>query len=185
MKKAFVALCISCIVLSLLISLSGLAQTTAIGEKNKELVLQYQERVNSRDSKGAAAYISKDMKNFGRVVGPEGVQRVLDDVFTTFPDWHAETLDIVAIGDAVILRQKVSGTHLGMGKLAVNGGLLAGVPPTGKRFEVSHMHWYTLRDGKIVVHYGNRDDQGMMQQLGLVPLSLSKSADSTTTGKLK
>ncbi len=47
--------------------------------------------------------------------------------------------------------------------------MLVGVEPTGKRFEVSHIHWYTLRDGKIVEHYANRDDLGMMRQLGLLP----------------
>ena len=58
----------------------------------------------------------------------------------------------------------------------MNGGMLVGVQPTGKRFEVSHIHWYTLRDGKIVEHYANRDDLGMMQQLGLVPPLAAVSA---------
>jgi hypothetical protein len=30
------------------------------------------------------------------------------------------------------------------------------------------MHWYKIRDGKIVDHYGARDDVGMMEQLGLL-----------------
>jgi predicted ester cyclase len=154
-------------------------QTSETGEKNKAAILKYQERVNSGDAKGAIEYISEDMVNFGRKVGKAGVEMVLNDVFTTFPDWKAETVEIVAVGDAVILRQKVTGTHLGMGKIHVNGGLLAGVPPTGKKFEATHMHWYKLHNEKIVEHFGNRDDLGMMQQLGLVPASLSKR-DSTT-----
>jgi hypothetical protein len=31
------------------------------------------------------------------------------------------------------------------------------------------MHWYKLRDGKIVEHYASRDDVGEMQQLGMLP----------------
>jgi hypothetical protein len=31
------------------------------------------------------------------------------------------------------------------------------------------MHWYKLRDGKIVDHFASRDDLGMTQQLGLLP----------------
>lgn len=160
------------------VSITTLAQTGQLEERNKDVVLKYQERINSGDANGAVKYISNDMKNFGRVVGPDGVRAVLNDVFTTFPDWRAETVEIVAIGDAVIVRQKVSATHLGVGKIPVNGGLLVEVQPTGKRFETTHMHWYTVRDGKIVEHYGNRDDLGMMQQLELVPRSLTAMRDS-------
>lgn len=166
-------------ILAIPVSIAAFAQTGQLQKRNKDVVLKYQERINSGDANGAVQYISKDMKNFGRVVGPDGVRAVLNDVFTTFPDWRAETVEIAAVGDAVIVRQKVSGTHLGVGKIPVNGGLLVGVPPTGKRFEATHMHWYTVRDGKIVEHYGNRDDLGMMQQLGLVSRSLVATRDST------
>jgi predicted ester cyclase len=44
-----------------------------------------------------------------------------------------------------------------------------GVPPTGKAFKVQHIHWYTLKDGLIIEHRANRDDIGMMQELGLLP----------------
>jgi predicted ester cyclase len=173
-KKKFIA----CMTLTLSMSLFTYAQTAdSVGEWNKEVIRKYQERINSGDTKGAVEYISDEMMNFGRVVGKKGIELVLNDVFVTFPDWQAETLEMVAVGNAVILRQKLTGTHLGMGKHRVNGGMLAGVQPTGKRFEVTHMHWYILRDGKIVGHYGNRDDLGMMQQLGLVPVSLA-SRDS-------
>jgi predicted ester cyclase len=183
MKKAFALLhtvkkFTVCSALALGVSLSALSQTADIGEANKKVILKYQERINNGDAKGAVEYISDEMMNFGRKAGKKGVELVLNDVFTTFPDWKAETLEIVAVGDAVILRQKITGTHRGMGKYPVNGGMLVGVQPTGKRFEATHMHWYTLRDGKIVGHYGNRDDLGMMQQLGLVPASLT-AHDST------
>ena len=38
----------------------------------------------------------------------------------------------------------------------------------GKRFEVLQIHWWRVKDGKIVFHRAVRDDLGMMQQLGLV-----------------
>jgi predicted ester cyclase len=102
-------------------------------------------------------------------VGREGVRRVLHDIHHTLPDHRWDILDMVAEGDDVVVRCKVSGIHLGTGRLAVNGGLLVGVPPTGRRFEVQHIHWYKVRDGKIVDHRANRDDIGLMQQLGLLP----------------
>ena len=76
---------------------------------------------------------------------------------------------MIAQGNAVVVRCRVSGTHRGVGKRPVNGGMLLGVEPTQKRFEVQHIHWYQLHDGKIVEHRANRDDIGMMRQLGLLP----------------
>lgn len=91
----------------------------------------------------------------------------LEDIFRTFPDWTMEILDLVADGESVVVRCRVSGTHRGVATRAVNGGFLVGVPPTGKRFEVQHMHWYRVRESKIVDHFANWDDLGMTQQLGL------------------
>lgn len=56
-----------------------------------------------------------------------------------------------------------------MGKRPVHGGRPVGVAPTGKRFEVQHIHWYTVRGGKIAENRAARDDIGMMRQLGLLP----------------
>jgi hypothetical protein len=35
--------------------------------------------------------------------------------------------------------------------------------------DVQHIHWYVLENGLLVEHWANRDDVGMMQQLGLLP----------------
>jgi predicted ester cyclase len=72
-------------------------------------------------------------------------------------------------GDQVIVRLAASGRHVGVGRLPVNGGLLVGVEPTRKRYSVQHIHWFTLRDGFIIEHRANRDNVGMMVQLGLLP----------------
>src|SRR5436305_1440644 len=65
--------------------------------------------------------------------GREGFRMVLNDIFTTFPDWHVEIVEMVAKDDSVVMRCKVSGTHRGVGKIPVNGGMLVGVAPTGDR----------------------------------------------------
>jgi predicted ester cyclase len=105
----------------------------------------------------------------GRGVTRDMLKGNLEDIFTTFPDWHSEIIDMVADHDVVVTRNRVSGTHKGVAKRAVNGGMLVGVQPTGKRFEVQHIRWYKLRDGKTVEHRAVRDDIGMMRQLGLLP----------------
>jgi len=149
--------------------LLALGQTVDVEVRNQEVIRQNLENINRGDAKAAAGDFAEDTKNFGRSVGRAGIQRTLEDIFVTFPDWRMDALEIVAHGEVVVVRCKVSGTHRGIGKRPVNGGMLVDVQPTGKRFEVSHIHWYTLRDGKIVEHYANRDDLGMMRQLGLLP----------------
>ena len=89
---------------------------------------------------------------------------------------NVEILDAVGVDDDVVIRARVSGTHRGVGRLPVNGALLVGVPPTGKSFVVQHIHWYRMKDGQIIDHKANRDDLGMLQQLGLLP-ALEARAD--------
>ena len=136
--------------------------------QNQEVIRRYVDHINRGDAKAAAAEYATDAKNFGRPVGREGIEARLKDIFATFPDWHMEILEMTAAGEVVVVRFRVSGTHRGVGTMPLNG-MPVGVAPTGKRFEVTHMHWHTLRDGKIVEHYANRDDLGMLRQLGLLP----------------
>lgn len=146
-------------------------EDNATARRNAKIVRQQIDAVNRHDVEAAAAFIAEDTVNHGVPVGRTGVRRVLTDVFATFPDWHMEIVDLVAVGDDVVIREIVSGTHLGTCRISVNGGLLVDVPPTGKKFRVQAMHWYTLnKDGLIVAGRANRDDVGMMQHLGLLPL---------------
>jgi predicted ester cyclase len=138
-------------------------------ERNKVLVRDFQDKMDKGDIDGALANFAEDAENHGRKANKQIFRLILEDIRRTFPDAKSETLDIVAQGDNVVTRIKVSGTHKGTGKLPVNGGLLVGVPPTGKHYEIQHIHWFKLRGGKIIAHWANRDDVSMMQQLGLLP----------------
>jgi predicted ester cyclase len=157
------------VALAVLVPLLASAQVADEVNRNRETIRQHHERLNSRDVQAAVLDYAVDARNHGRPVGREGLRLVLEDIYTTFPDWRMEIIEMVADGDSVVVRCTVSGTHRGVAKRAVNGGMLIGVAPTQKRFEVQHIHWYTLRDGKIVDHRANRDDVGMMRQLGLLP----------------
>ena len=138
-------------------------------ENNKALVERYVQAFNRGDLDAAAECFSPQTCNFGRPVGREGIRTVLEDIRQTFPDVKLETVDVVAGDDWVVERGYFSGTHLGIGKLPVNGGLLVGIPPTNRRFRVNHVHMYRVSHDQIADHYGVRDDLGMMQQLGLIP----------------
>jgi steroid delta-isomerase-like uncharacterized protein len=141
--------------------------------RNAEIVRRLFDALNAGNVAAAVQFFAIDTRNHGRPVGREGVQRVLSDIRATFPDEHSVIDDLVAVNDAVVVRTTSTGTHTGVGRLPVMGGLLVGVPPTGRGFKVQNIHWWTLKDGLIVEHRANRDDVGMMQQLGLLPTSPS------------
>jgi predicted ester cyclase len=138
-------------------------------QANLAVIQRQYDLLNAGDIDGALALYDENTRNHGRPVGRAGVAMVLRDIFATFPDARTEPENVVAAGDDVIVRGISSGTHKGVGRLPVNGGLLVGVQPTGKYFAVQHIHWYTLANGLIVDHRANRDDIGMMVQLGLLP----------------
>lgn len=127
------------------------------------------EAFNRHEIEAVLAFWAEDACNHGRPVGRVGVRLVHEDIFTRAPDIRMDIQEIVATGDFVIFRALYAGTHLGVGRLPVDGGQLIGVPPTGKSFSVQHIHWFTLRDSLVVDHRANRDDVGMLVQLGLLP----------------
>ena len=137
-------------------------------EFNISAVRAYLDAFNRGDVDATVQAFSDPTRNHGMVVPRARLALVLNDIRTRFPDVQLSVDRIVATGDEVIVLQTYSGTHLGVGKLPVDGGLLVGVPPTGKHFSVQHIHWFTLKDRLIVDHRANRDDVGMMVQLGLI-----------------
>lgn len=159
---------------------SLVAQSTGETERNREVVRRHLELMNRGDWKQAATLFAPEVRHHlgnwqqgeeGIVQGQKTLTDNLEDIFRTFPDWKMEIVEMVAEGQSVVVRCKVSGTHKGIGAKRINGGFLSGVSPTGKRFVVQHIHWYKLRDGKITDHFASRDDLGMTQQLDLLPLA--------------
>jgi predicted ester cyclase len=138
-------------------------------ERNRKIIRRQIELWESGDLDAIAAFFAEDCFNHGEPAGRAVIREVIDDIWTTFPDWRARVTAIAAEGDDVVVLLEVSGTHLGVGRLPVNGGLLVGVSPTGLAFTAQHIHWYRLRGDEIIDHHATRDDLGMMQQLGLLP----------------
>ena len=138
-------------------------------ETNRRIVEQFQEAFNRGDLDAAAGCFAEDCRNHGRPVGRAGLRRVLGELKTNFPDARLTALDSVAEGEWVVVRCTYSGTHRGTSNFPVDGGMLVGVPPTGRSFEVQHIHMHRVLDGKIAEHFANRDDVEMMRQLGLLP----------------
>jgi steroid delta-isomerase-like uncharacterized protein len=92
--------------------------------------------------------------------GLEGVRQVVGMYRGAFPDLRITVEDWVAEGDKVVTRFRAQGTHKGP---------LMGIPPTEKQVMVTGIDMLGFEHGKISEHWGNRDDLGMLQQLGAVP----------------
>jgi predicted ester cyclase len=86
------------------------------------------------------------------------VRTVLEEIKINFPDAKLTTLNSVAEGEWVVVQFTYSGTHRGTSRFPVDSGMLVGVQPTGRTFEVQHIHMYGVLDGKIAEHFANRDD---------------------------
>ena len=127
--------------------------TTATIERNRRAVRAFFEQENARDTAKLSVPVQTGFK----------------DILRTFPDWHWDVVRIVGQGDSVVALVRASGTHQGVSELPLNGALLVGLPPTGKHFEVWHIHWFKLAEGRITADYRTRDDIGLYKQLGILP----------------
>jgi steroid delta-isomerase-like uncharacterized protein len=76
-----------------------------------------------------------------------------------FPDSCHQFDEIIVEDNKVVTIGKFRGTHLGK---------FQGLPATGRSIEIEVMHVDRLIDGKIVSHWGQGNQAGMMKQLGIV-----------------
>lgn len=88
----------------------------------------------------------------------EGFKGAIQEVRTAFPDLKVTVEDSVAVDDKVWMRVTCSGTHLGQFK---------GLPPTGRRFEITEIHIGRFQNGIGVEHWGVADMLRLLEQLGI------------------
>jgi steroid delta-isomerase-like uncharacterized protein len=92
--------------------------------------------------------------------GREGF-KMLNVIFrSALPDITVEHETIVAEDDKVACRWTSTGTHQGE---------LFGIPPTGKKVSVTATVLYRVENGRLAEGWINRDDVGLMRQLGVIP----------------
>jgi len=120
-------------------------------ETNKAVVRRYIEEVINRGNLALmdtlfAPELGERVKGFlaGGNSGP-------------FPDGQEEIRDIIAEGNTVMVRWIFRGTHL---------GAFMGIPPTGKRIEITGYGTYYLENDRIVWDTMSMDWDDAMEQLG-------------------
>ena len=134
-------------------------------QANKTLVRQFVEEVfNKGDLAAVDTFLDTNYIEHagapGLAPGPEGFKQLLTIFDTAFPGIHMTIEDLVAEGDRVVGRFTARGTHQGE---------FFGIPPAGKQVTLTAINIYRIAGGKIAERWGNSDDLGMMQQLGVIP----------------
>ena len=99
--------------------------------------------------------------------GIDGHNAIVSLFRRVFPDLQWRIEEMVAEGDRVVARTTMSGTQQGE---------FFGIPPAGRRVTMSGIHMLRVADGKLIEHWGNNDDPGMMQQLGVLPVPAAAGA---------
>ncbi len=132
---------------------------------NRDVVIQLYEKFDRGEFEIVSNILSEDF-----VAHLVGMSATLDrDEFINFgikfrqafPDGCHHFDRPICEDDKVVTSGLFTGTHLGN---------FQGLPATGRSISIAVMHVDRALDGKIVEHWGQGDQAGMMQQLGLVSL---------------
>ena len=127
--------------------------------------------LNSRDldqylSRIDDSYVGESETAPGPIRGRDGVRQNLEMMFKAFPDLRFEVEQILASGDHVIARVRVTGTHKGN---------FAGIAPTNKSVSWRGCNAVELRNGKAIRGRLYADHASLFQQLGVLSLPKAKA----------
>src|ERR1700752_540394 len=130
-------------------------------KENIQLVEQMIADLNARDldryaQKIDTSYIGESETVPGPVRGPEGARQALNMLFTAFPDLNIQVERILASGDHVVARARLTGTHKGN---------YAGVASTNSSVTWHGCNVVETRNGKVVRSRVYADNASVFQQL--------------------
>ena len=131
-------------------------------EQIKAIKRQEYEAVNQKNLDALEEVVASDVISHparpGQAPGLEGVKQLFSSLYAAFPDFHIDVEDMIAEGDRIVARVTGSGTHQGE---------FMGIAPTGNRVEFSAIDIARIVEGKIVEHWSNSDQLGLIHQLGV------------------
>jgi len=132
-------------------------------EENKGIVRKWFEATNEQNLSLYDDLVATDFVDHTRQIqGLENVKQFVTMVFKAFPDFHAEIEDIIAEGDKVWVRVKITMTH------ALE---YRGIAPTGKKITETSVSINRIVDGKIVEQWYVTDDMDFYKQLGIIEIT--------------
>ncbi len=146
-------------------------------QENKELYRRTVDDLNRGDLESSLAFTAPEATLNGQPLGREGDRHRAQMLATAFPDQHYELQEMVAEGDLLTVRWRMTGTHLG--ELA---GPTMTIPPTGKRLDIWGMSMYRIEDGMAREIWERFDMMEFLGQLGVLPPPGQAGDAKRTTG---
>ncbi|RCJ21550.1 ester cyclase [Nostoc sp. ATCC 43529] len=132
-------------------------------EQNKAIVLQFYKAFDDRKIDRALQLLAPNfvahLAGMSEPLDGEQFKQFGMSFYLAFSEGQHIFDEVLVAGDKVVTCGTFTATHLGE---------FQGLPPTGKRIELSIMHIDRVEDGKIVEHWGQGDALGLMKQLGIV-----------------
>ena len=136
-------------------------------EANKDLIRRYFVAIDEEGKKANAdmleEFLSDDFVEHNPFPGLPPNRDGWKQAFLMFADaaprYHVID-DLIAEGDKVVGRITAYGKHTGN---------LFGIPATNKDFSMVGIAIWRIADGKIIEHWNQTDQVGMMMQLGVMP----------------
>ena len=92
--------------------------------------------------------------------GRHALKQVWVVLLHAFPDLHVAVEDVIAEGDKVVVRNTVTGTHLGEYR---------GLPPTGRSVTYNEIFVVRFAGSRIAEIWGVVDVFSQLKQLGMIP----------------
>jgi predicted ester cyclase len=93
-----------------------------------------------------------------KATGSQALKEVFEKLHRGFPDLRVTVEDLIAEGDKVVGRNRVTGTH---------EGEYLGLQPTGKPIAYNEIFIFRFADGRIVETWGVVDVFAQVKQLGM------------------
>jgi steroid delta-isomerase-like uncharacterized protein len=134
-------------------------ENKAIARRHFEELWQKGE-VSVADEIYAADAVGHDPMNPSHADYPESEKQAIIRDNTAFPNPQVTIEDQIAEGDKVVTRWTFRAAH---------SGDFMGMPPSGKRLDVTGVHIHRIAGGKIAEIWAYPDSLGFMQQLGAIP----------------
>jgi predicted ester cyclase len=133
-------------------------------EDNKAAYLRSVESLNRGDVAASLTFTAFDALINDEPLGRAGDGHRTEMLAQAFPDQRYHIDELVAEGDMLVARWRMTATHLG----DLNGPTMT-IPATGKPLDIWGLSMYRIEDGMAVEIWERLDMREFLGQLGVVP----------------
>jgi steroid delta-isomerase-like uncharacterized protein len=136
-----------------------------VSEANKASVRRLYDSLNAGDVTALADTLADDVVEHEELPGltPDkaGVIQFFKGCMASIEGFRMNVEEIIAEGDRVSVRAKVTGKHTGE---------FMGIPATGAQLSVGLADYFRVEGGKVKEHWGVMDSGAMLMQMGVVKM---------------